>query len=637
MTEALVDGPNQVILNGITLKTRGPVADTNLSVFGGKVVTGDYTKDSNPTLSAWVISDLSGGLGVVDMNEGVDVNRYAEGTFYTRYPAMISRPFKVKSMEEADSAWGTAIGTSAPRFLSDLLVSGTWQGIVSFGTAVWRLSSTAGSLGTLTAEPVNNAITYRGAAAVDYVVIPMGASGVARLSTAYALTNTAASGTCPAAQALVLWDNKLLAIDTSGQMWYSTDPTASWTSYGPTAKLPSGSVPRSMVRYFDRQGQPAVFVVTDTDVWQFDPNTPEFFSVDVNFPPHPSHGLAACRWSGDLYFSVGIGVHRYTGGSLAAMGLDRDHGTQFYAGPIIGGGLVPGYNAMYALLGRDADDSYNFEPALYEWSGTGWNCLWADSTPGWPVPHSMSISRHEDKYRLYWGYQILSTDAHLLYIDLPRDFSNPRQLAGASGSSWGAPTYTGEIFAGEFLNSSTFDGAMKGYNKLANALDVTIADISSTGSLEVRYFTDNSSGVGTLLGTITSEGTTSLPFGTFTNGIYPGVPFERIRFKFTFTDTTSSPFLMEAAVLSYVKITPSAYTWNFDADITTSSGGDSPQLILDQLDDILEAGVMVPFVLRGVTYRVFVSQISGSVETGADESAYRRITLLQIPQSLGAG
>lgn len=635
MVEALVDSYDEIILNGIPMRTRGPVSDTNLSVFSGKVVTGDYTKDSNPTLSAWVISDLSGGGGVVDMNEGVDVNRYSHGTFYTRYPAMISRPFKVKSIREDDAAWTAAIGSSNPRFLSDLLVSGTWQGIVAFGAAVWRLSSTAAALGTLTAEPVNTSVTYRGAAAVDYVVIPMGASGVARLSTAYALTNTAAGATCPAAQAFVIWDNKLIAVDTDGQLWYSTDPTAAWTSYGATAKLPSGSVPRSLVRYFDRQGLPAVFIVTDTDVWQFDPNGPEIFSVDVNFPPHPSHGLAACRWSGDLYFSVGVGVHRYTGGSLSAVGPDRDHGLQLGSGPIVGGGLVPGYNAMYALMGRDASAIPNAEPSLWEFSGTGWNMLWAEVAPNNVVNHSMAISRNGNNYRLYWG---LTGTSHLLYLDLPRDFANPRQID--TNMAWGEPTYSGELYFGEKLHTSTFDAGMRGYRKLANALDVSVSNISATGTLTVIYVIDGGAAAGGssgTLGTVTTEGTHTLPFGTLANGIYPGVTFERIRFEFRLADTSDDPFIMDSAVLSYVPIKPSAYSFTLDLDLTSGHGGLSQQDIVDALDDILTAGVMVPLVLRGTTYRVFLAQVSGSVETGFDETAYRRITLLQIPQTLGAG
>jgi hypothetical protein len=627
MVESLVDSYDEIVLNGYPMKTRGPVADSNLSVFSGKVVTGDYTKDSNPTLSAWVISDLSGGHGVDDMNEGVDVNRYRIGTLNARYPSLISRPYKVKAIRDDDAAWTAAIGSTEPRFLSDILVAGTWQGIVAFGVNVYRLSNSAGSIGALTAAPVNNAVTYRGAAAVDYVVVPMGASGVARISTAYALTNTAAGATCPAAQAIVIWDNKLIAIDTSGQLWYSTDPTAAWTSYGATAKLPSGSVPRALVRYFDRQGLPAVFIVTDTEVWQFDPNGPEIFSVDVNFPPHPKHGLAACRWSGDLYFSVGVGVHRYTGGSLSSVGPDRDHGLPVdFAGHIVGGGLVPGYNAMYALLGLSADSS---QPSLHEWTGTGWHMMWATTTPADTVAHSMAVSRHGDNYRLYFGTIL---PYHLLYIDLPKNFANPREVSTAT---WGKPSYTDNYYYGEKLHTGKFNAGMKGYNKLASALDVSIQDISATGSLAVYYQVNG--GNATLLGTVTTEGTTSLPFGTLANGIYPGIIFDDIKFEFRLTDTSTNPFLMESAVLSYVPIKPSAYSFTMDLDLTTGHGGLSPEDIKDVLDDILTAGVMVPLVLRGETYRVFLAQVSGSVETGADETAYRRITLLQIPQTLGAG
>jgi hypothetical protein len=72
-------------------------------------------------------------------------------------------------------------------------------------------------------------------------------------------------------------------------------------------------------------------------------------------------------------------------------------------------------------------------------------------------------------------------------------------------------------------------------------------------------------------------------------------------------------------------------------NLDESHGGLSPQDIIDALDDIIEAGVMVPFVLRGTTYRVFVSQVQGALDTGASEGGTRTVSLLQIPQTLGAG
>jgi hypothetical protein len=248
----------------------------------------------------------------------------------------------------------------------------------------------------------------------------------------------------------------------------------------------------------------------------------------------------------------------------------------------------------------------------------------------------MCISLHDGNYRLYWAYGSTISASILYYIDLPRGFASPRQISRQSTAQFESSSSTAQ-----FLETGIFDAGMAGYRKLASAVDVTVPTIDSGATLTVKYrtgsFTSGQASSWTTLGTVTTTGTTSLPFGTFTNGIYPGITFEKIQLRFDLTDTTNNAFIMESAVLSFVKITPSAYTWNFDCDITTSAGGDSPQLILDQLDDILEAGVMVPFVLRGVTRRVFLSQVTGSVETGSDESAYRRITLLEIPQSLGAG
>jgi hypothetical protein len=94
---------------------------------------------------------------------------------------------------------------------------------------------------------------------------------------------------------------------------------------------------------------------------------------------------------------------------------------------------------------------------------------------------------------------------------------------------------------------------------------------------------------------------------------------------------------MESAVLSYMPIKPSSYSWTIQLDLDKPHGDLSPADMIDALDDILEAGVMVPFVLRGTTHRVFLSQVQGALATGANEGGTRTISLLQIPQTLGAG
>jgi hypothetical protein len=84
MTER--DSYGQIILNGMRLSLRSPLSESNLSTFQRKIVVGDYTEDSNPLLSSWVISDLSGGLGVEDMNETSDATRYRIASLYPAIP-----------------------------------------------------------------------------------------------------------------------------------------------------------------------------------------------------------------------------------------------------------------------------------------------------------------------------------------------------------------------------------------------------------------------------------------------------------------------------------------------------------------------------------------------------------------------
>ena len=636
-----VDSYNQIILNGLPYKTRGPVPDTNLAVFPGKVTIGDYGLDSNPLLSAWVMSDWTGGLGIEDMNESLDVNRYKLGTLYTRYPNQISAPFKV-----VDFAYTAAgVGAYDWRFIGNVKDSatGNWDLIYIAGATSLDVSSQInGALGTLSTQPVGPPVVFQGTSANTRIVMPLGSAGYAVASNAGGFLEQAADANHPALQAAVVWDNKIIGIDVDGQLWWSVEVSAAnWTSYGNTAKLPSQVSTRSMTTYFDRQGAPAIYIVTDTDVWQFDPNGPELWTIDVSFPPHPYQGLASCKWGGDLYFSVGTGVHRYTGGSLSAVGLDRDGGLPIeYAGYIVGGGLVAGYNSLFAFVTAPDLSGYTFTgttptatSAVYEFTGIGWHMIW-ESTTEEIVPHSMGISRVDgvgDAFCLLWGTKdATNLTSYIHQLNLPVGFFNPRQKART----------TGGYASSGWLITGVFDAGMPGYEKLANALDVTMA-ANDSGTFRVYYQKDDGiseTGAWTQLGIVTDANpgvTTSFPFGTY-DQIYPGLTFKRIRFKFSFEDgdATGGPVIMESAVLSFVKKTPPSWSWTVELDLTTSDTGRSPQVQIDELDDLLESGVMVPFVLRGETFRVYVAQLTGSLETGADESGFRRVSLLEVPLSL---
>ena len=83
MANKVVDN-NEVFLNGVYYPLKGPVRSRLGSIYPGKVVTGDTTRDSQPRASVLAISDLRGGIGIEKMEGPGDVTRAWWTTFQIR-------------------------------------------------------------------------------------------------------------------------------------------------------------------------------------------------------------------------------------------------------------------------------------------------------------------------------------------------------------------------------------------------------------------------------------------------------------------------------------------------------------------------------------------------------------------------
>lgn len=634
-TAPLQDSYDEIILDGMPLKLRGTLPDSNLATFQRKMVIGDYTQESNPLLSSWVISDLSGGNGIFDMNESSDSTRYNIGNMYTRWPAQITSGYQVTILN----------GSNLPlrfRYMTDVFYLDQWYMLVSTtdpenGHTWFELNSTRLEPGIslddeIWVEPAGHSISYRGTADVTSVITPLGEHGYLHINTETLAVTVISPDPldAPALLDATIWDDKMVGVDIDGQLWWTTDPTNGWTNYGPTARVPTAETPRRVAAYFDRSGNPCVFVLTELRLWQFAADGPQIFNVDVSFPPGPHQGLAGTKWSGELYFSVGMGVHRYTGGALSAMGLDRDSGLPVaYNGWIVD--LVPGYNSMFALVQRPDLSGYTFPDGpptpithLQEWTGAGWHENW-EVTGADAVPYSMGITRATDGQALVWGAASNSFETcGLWFMPLPITFANPRQRLTLTN---------GFTQTKGFLETAVFDAGMPGYLKVASSFDVkmTVLKRSGGGQFLIRYKIDDATDW-SLLGEITTNGNSSIPFGEFADGIYPGLVFERIQFRLE--ATTSCQFLMESAVLSFLKTVPPSNSWTPTIDLSAEYAGNSPAVMSAHIDQIMQDRLFVPLVLRGNTYRVLVSSSSGSTQTGADESALRQVSLLEVPLSL---
>ena len=72
---ATVTEANEISLNGVYYPLVAPIQSALASIYPGKVVIGDTTKDSQTRTSIIAWSDFRGGIGVNRMEGGGDVGR----------------------------------------------------------------------------------------------------------------------------------------------------------------------------------------------------------------------------------------------------------------------------------------------------------------------------------------------------------------------------------------------------------------------------------------------------------------------------------------------------------------------------------------------------------------------------------
>ena len=620
-----------ITIDGVRYRLAAPVAVEQLATYPGKITIGDYTKDSDPRLSAWIIRDLSGGHGIAELEEGADQNRDRWATLNTRYPGQWAPPY-------ASAAYTAAADTTGARPLGDLNEAGTYRFYAAYGTKLVKWDETGlaygSSLGTLTAVPVDKAVAYRGTGAARKLFIPMGASGYATYSDAAAFANVAAGASDPAAQSFLLWADKLIALDTAGQLWYSTSgAAASFTSYGASGKLDTAYVPRHLVSFFDQANNPAIFVVSDQATWAFDPAGPSLYRVaGVDTPGHPYAGLGAAEWRQHLFLTLGMGVRRYTGDIAQPMGLDRDNGLPLnYRGRILD--LESETNGLYALCIGGVSGSTSYAH-LQVWTDYGWHTVWADTATSTTTKTTWCrVSQAQSTLRLWWG----DGSGNLRTIALPLDDANPRaQLVDGVGS-FASGTY--EVQTGEF------DAAMSGIDKVASHLFVKVRGTGTTGSLIVSYRINQEANWTTLGTQSFAGGTRSVNFRNFgdqltnfaTTGDYEGLIFQEIELRFQLSDPAC---WVDHAVLYFMKVQPPARSFTMQIDLTAPLDDQSPDRLNDLLNAVLNAGLFVEMVYRGAGtiadeyVRAKVIQVSGIDASGQDTRGLRQVTILEVPDTV---
>jgi hypothetical protein len=628
----------EVLFDSTKVPVVGTVRRANLGRFPSKVVTGDYTKDSDDLLSTWVLSNFSGGGQVEDIEEGAHEGRYWYATLDTTHPNQLALLPLTNVVAGPNTDGAYPLGDLSNNFYA------------AYGTAVCLVSgtpATAGaSLGTLTIAPVGKGKVFKGTGTLQ-MFIPMGASGYARFTGA-AVTNVAAAvgpPGQPAAISMEVWDNKLFALATDGGLWSTTDGST-WTKL---LTLDASYTPRHLVGYYNREQAETLHIVTDRSVWAYDPDATKLVKTGMQFPPHPNHGLGATVWEYRLYVSRGLGTEMYDGSLQTPMGVNRDDGLPFaYRGKVID--LCAGDHLFALIEGAttvgDAEETIEMEEgppegglyfgatttngSLMVWTGRGWHTLWA--TPSATGNGTWAtVSATTDHHRVAWGY-----GDDLYYIDLITDNANPKQLAAAG---------TGAFAANGRLETGDFDAGMTAFLKLGSVVHLKPTLATETATIGVSYSTDLG-GTWVSLGQATGTDEVTFPLGIDADGVSRGVAFTHIRFAVEMTrdaaDSTVSP-IMEYLILEFVKIPKTSHSFAFRVPLSDVRGyaGDQLRDIADEIEDYIgetdAEGVPVTprfflFGHRDRTYRARVAQATANEPTGrGTKDWYVDVTVVGVP------
>lgn len=607
--------------------------NVNLARFEPKLTIGDFTADSDNLISSWIQRDWTGGILYGELNEGSDTERYRIGNAETIYPRQLAQ--NLETTEYRIDALDPDILSATP--VADFGAGTDDRFYAAFDLHLCRHNPATNSyeeVGTLAGIPTGKGVTY-----LDKLYIPLGGAGYQCWDGA-TLTDGIA-GITPLEFAE--WDDKLVCLEHDGQLnifdgvaWLAD---LAWLA---KLKLHPQRRPRHVVNWWNPQREPTIFVITDQDVWSYDPVAQLLYRTGLRYPRHPDQGLAAATWRDDaLYVSVGVGLHQMnTGQVISAVGLDSGDGLPAaLRGRIVD--LEPAYNGMIAVLEglsdvvqdqgevRTLEETAIFDhsivalgrriakSALYQYTGTGWHPIWeADTVRG--VPTRAYVSQAHDDFWLWWGY-----GGRMYRQQLRRTFHNSRQGLVAGIDRFAPASY---------LLSGRFDAQMSGFRKLASHFEVLMAK-ESRGRCAVSFQTEGRDW--TYLGAADTPGRWYFPFDPDTDGRFAeGIGFDWIEFRYDLSSgAVTDSALVDAFILHFVKLPKTSYSWNFLIRFTDDDPGPfaiGPQDGFTWLNGLADSEEFITFKHRKETKRVRVAQVTSDQRVGRDLRNTCQVSLIEV-------
>ena len=688
-----VSSRNEIFLNGKYYPTERPVQSVLASIYPGKVVIGDTSKDSQLRSSIISWSDWRGGIGI-DRMEGGEVNRAWWSNLQLRYKNHLvlgNLGYQTHTVAHGQPTAGVGTGIATINEFNDFIYA-VWNGSVNTGPkmfvfnpngdhsdgdpeGVWWDARPSGedkhigdntndaAIDTVTCQVVDS-LNFTDRVGTNYLIVShYDGTGTSTISFATRPHWTGSTNhanwdqpdTAISTKYLASWDDRLWGISHEGQLWYSIKVEAAMTATNDAVlPLPDGYCTGLFVAR-SAQGEPILYVASKQGLWAHDAMNSRFVKTELEFPFHPHGGKGADRWRDSIYYPSGLGLYKYVNGSnsavLSVVGPDRDDGLPSdKRGTIM---LLEGtHNELLAAVDSTTNPSITSSDSVpYQWGDmTGAVTAGADFV-GVDSGYSSILGYNELGWETKWlagkqGRRIDDMHVSNAYSDLNENYrlwwgfddnvyymKLPVDIINPSNVVEFEYAPSGE------LQTPWFNAGQNEIEKLALQLKIETRDCSSTETVIVEYATDynesTSSPTGGVFATITSDGITEFDFNS-----KKGTTFSAIRFKITLARATSgtnykekTPDVVSTTLIWRKKMTPK-YAHQVAISLNRSYKGYTPKQLREFLKTAIASSELVEFTFRDDdgtdrNYYVDIASASGIESTGYDERGSSTIMLVE--------
>ena len=614
-----------------------------VSIFPQKIVTGDYTNESNPLASVQVWDDPRAGIGVESWEQEV-----GSRPWYSTLSLRHNRHLVLQRRAVATADNDNVGADESISFLAELS-----QEI--YATAVTKIylyddatDSWGSSLRTF-ASYVTDIITAP-ISGTDTLIVAQRSQPVDFTTNGSSWTDE--SGAVNIELLAYGYRDLLWGISNTGELYFLSNFTAGWTQVA-TLRIPYGE-PTKLFVGPGPSGEDLLYCSTQVGLFVYDSANERFIQTELVLPFHEDNGRGVDIYRGAIFFSAGTSLYRYQPGQesrIDIIGPDRDDGLPQGRQGVIKAAIKT-HNDLIVLLdgselsgASEAAELPTFTDGIH--TGTvmpsgigrssvlglalpraGWEVKWSSPTAGESVSANMLVTTAYTSYRLWW-----SAGGTVYYQNLPTAIENPNQITNAQREASG------------IFETPWYDAGAVHQDKTALSFEIDSVHPSSSETVLLQYAVDyddsDSALKNVITKTVTSEESYSLPTASEPEGIV----FRAIKAKLTLTRSsirTSTPDVKKLALI-FKKTNETLWGWDIVVDMRKGKQGQTPMEMRDYIfgagpDSLINKRELVPFTFRDEldneqNFWVMVTNVLAEEETGRDVSGLWRITVVEPRQS----